>query len=59
MLEAPHITRVGVRQTAVICLTIPRSEIQSVMDPGAGTVGGSQGIRVPVFGPDTPVGAAR
>jgi effector-binding domain-containing protein len=34
MLETPHITRTDARQTAVIHLTIPRSEIQNVMGPG-------------------------
>jgi len=34
MLETPHITRTDARQTAVIHLTIPRSDIQNVMGPG-------------------------
>lgn len=34
MLETPHITQVDAQQTAVIRLTIPRAEIQSVMGPG-------------------------
>ncbi len=34
MLETPHLTHVDERETAVIHLTIPRAEIQSVMGPG-------------------------
>jgi effector-binding domain-containing protein len=34
MLDTPHITRTDACQTAVIHLTIPRSEIQQVMGPG-------------------------
>ena len=36
MLETPHITHTDACQTAVIHLTIPRSEIQAVMGPGIG-----------------------
>ncbi|MDP2306125.1 MAG: GyrI-like domain-containing protein [Pseudomonadota bacterium] len=36
MLETPQITRTAAQLTAVIQLTIPRSEIQSVMGPGFG-----------------------
>lgn len=34
MLETPHITHTEARESAIIHLTIPRSEIQSVMGPG-------------------------
>jgi effector-binding domain-containing protein len=34
MLDTPHITRTDACQTAVIRLTIPRSEIRQVMGPG-------------------------
>ena len=36
MLEAPHLIDLNAQQTAVIRLTIPRSEIQAVMGPGIG-----------------------
>ena len=36
MLDTPDITRTTTRPTAVIHLTIPREEIQSVMGPGIG-----------------------
>lgn len=36
MLETPYITQVDAQRTAVIHLTIPRSEIQAVMRPGIG-----------------------
>jgi len=45
MLEAPHITRVGARQTAVIRLNIPRSEIQSGKAPGLLAAVKAQGCR--------------
>lgn len=34
MLDTPHITQSEARQTAVIHLTVPRSDIQKVMGPG-------------------------
>lgn len=34
MIETPHITQSKAHETAVIHVTIPRSEIQSVMDAG-------------------------
>lgn len=34
MIDTPHITETSAQQAAVIHLTIPRSEIQSVMGPG-------------------------
>ena len=36
MLETPYLTKVDAHQTAVICLNIPRDQIQSVMGPGIG-----------------------
>jgi effector-binding domain-containing protein len=36
MLDKPHITQTTTQLTAVIHLTIPREEIQSVMGPGIG-----------------------
>ena len=36
MLDTPHITQTTTQLTAVIHLTIPRDEIQSVMGPGIG-----------------------
>ena len=36
MLDKPHITQTTTQITAVIHLTIPREEIQSVMGPGVG-----------------------
>ncbi len=47
MIEAPKITEVPARLAAVIHLTIPRSEIRSVMGPGLGelmAVVSAQGI---------------
>ena len=34
MLDTPHVTQTATRLTAVIHLTIPREEIESVMGPG-------------------------
>ena len=34
MLDTPQITQTSVQQTAVIHITVPRSEIQNVMGPG-------------------------
>jgi len=36
MIDTPHITQTTAQLTAVIRLTIPRSEIRSVMGPGIG-----------------------
>ena len=36
MLDTPHITQTTTQLTAVIHLTIPRDQIQSVMGPGIG-----------------------
>ncbi len=38
MLDTPQITHIAAQQTAVIRLTIPRSEIQNVMGPAIGEV---------------------
>jgi len=38
MIDAPHITTIPARNTAMIHLTIPRAEIQSVMGPGLSEV---------------------
>ncbi|MBL8796456.1 MAG: GyrI-like domain-containing protein [Planctomycetia bacterium] len=38
MIDAPHLTDTVAQQTAVIRLTIPRSEIQQVMGPAIGEV---------------------
>ena len=38
MLDTPHIIQTASRLTAIIRLTIPRSEIQSVMEPAIGEV---------------------
>ena len=34
MIDTPHITQTTAQVTAIIPLTIPRSEIQNVMGPG-------------------------
>ena len=36
MLDTPHITQTTTQLTAVIHVTIPRDQIQSVMGPGIG-----------------------
>ena len=36
MIDTPQVTTTSFQQTAVIHLTIPRNEIQSVMGPGIG-----------------------
>jgi effector-binding domain-containing protein len=36
MIDPPQITQTAAQQTAIIHLTVPRSEIQSVMGPGLG-----------------------
>lgn len=38
MIETPHITQTSTQQTAVVRLTVPRSEIQHVMGPGISEV---------------------
>jgi effector-binding domain-containing protein len=38
MIDTPQITQSTAQQTAVIHLTVPRSEIQNVMGPGIGEV---------------------
>jgi hypothetical protein len=38
MLDQPQIVRTGVQPAAVIRLTVPRSEILSVMDPAIAEV---------------------
>ena len=57
MIEPPQITKIAIQQTAVIHLTIPRSQIQSVMGPAIGEL-----VTSLVFGesqPDPLFGFAR
>ena len=57
MLDHPHIVRTEVQQTAVIRLTIPRAEIQTVMGP-ASQLPASRVGRTVYHGPYEGLGAA-
>ena len=56
MIDTPHITQTAAQLTAIIRLTIPRSEIRKLMGPGISEVMAAvaaQGVGRPVGGSRT------